>query len=159
MHPTKTTFEDVAVEAIYNLTDPNTSAFGSAVYGEIKVGDGLLELEAKILLQKNIGSWIIAYNAGGEIAWEENYEQDEAELAQSIGIAYQFNPSISAGAEIVHEIAVPDVDTIGDSGVFLGPNIAWRYKQFSCTTSGLWQATSLADEPNFQLRTIVSFDF
>lgn len=158
-HDSETTFQDVAVEAIYNLTDPNTTAFGSAVYGEIKGSDDFIELEAKLLLQKNIGSWILAYNIGGEIAWEDHYEEDEAELKQTLGICYQVNPSFSVGAEVLHEIAAPDVDTLGDSGVYAGPNLMWRHKQFSAAFTGLWQVTSLDDEPDFQLRTILSIDF
>jgi hypothetical protein len=155
----KAEFLDVAVEAIYNLTDPNTTPFGSAVYGEVKGGDDFIELEAKFLLQKNIGQWMFVYNIGGEIEWENNYEDDEAELMQSAGVSYQITPAWSVGAEVLHEIAVPDVDTIGDSAVYLGPNVAWRKDNFSIALSGLWQMTSLADEPDFQLRTIFAVDF
>ncbi len=153
-----TTFQDVAVEAIYNLTNPNTSVFGSALYGEIKGGSEFIELEGKLLLQKNIGSWVFVYNVGGEIAWE-THADNEAELMQSAGVAYQLNPAWSVGAEILHEIAVPEVQRIGDSGVFAGPNVSWRNDRFSLTLAGLWQLTSLAGEPDFQLRTIFSIDF
>lgn len=155
----KTEFRDVAVEAIYNLTDPNTTPFGSALYGEIKGSDDFIELEGKLLLQKNIGQWMFVYNLGGEIEWEDDYQNDEAELFQTAGVSYQINPSWSVGTELLHEIAVPDVDTIGDSGVYLGPNVAWRNDRFSVAVTGLWQVTSLADEPDFQLRTIFAVDF
>jgi hypothetical protein len=155
----KTEFRDIALEAIYNLTDPNTTPFGSAIYGEIKGSDDFIELEAKLLLQKNCGSWMYVYNVGGEIAWEDEYKSDEAELFQSAGVSYQINPSWSVGAEILHEIAVPDVESIEDSGVFAGPNVSWRNNRFSAVVSGLWQATNLADEPDFQLRTIFAVDF
>ncbi len=158
-HGGKADFSDVAVEAIYNLTDPNTTAFGSAVYGEVKGGDGFVELEAKLLLQKNLGSWMLVYNVGGEIVWENDYADDEAELAQTLGVSYQISPSWSVGLEALHEIAVPDVESIGDSGVFVGPNASWRNDRFAATVTGLWQATSLADEPDFQLRTIFSIEF
>lgn len=155
----ETEFRDVAVEAIYNLTDPNTTPFGSALYGEVKGSDDFIELEAKFLLQKNLGPWMFVYNVGGEIAWEDDYVNDEAELMQSAGVSYQFNPAWSVGAEVLHEIAVPDVDTIGDSGVYLGPNMTWRNERFSVALTGLWQLTSLSDEPDFQLRTLFSVDF
>ena len=155
----KTEFRDVAIEAIYNLTDPNTTPFGSAIYGEIKGSDDFIELEAKLLLQKNLGSWMLVYNIGGEIVWEDDYQNDEAELFQTAGVSYQISPSWSVGAELLHEIAVPDVDTIGDSGVFMGPNVSWRSNRFSAALTGLWQVTSLADEPDFQLRTIFAVDF
>jgi hypothetical protein len=152
-------FRDVAIEAIYNLTDPNTTPFGSALYGEIKGSDDFIELEAKLLLQKNIGQWIFVYNIGGEIEWENEYTEDKAELMQSAGVSYQINPSWSVGAEVLHEIEVPDVDEIGDSAVYLGPNIGWRNERFSVAMTGLWQLTSLSGEPDFQLRTIFAVDF
>jgi hypothetical protein len=152
-------FRDMAVEAIYNLTDPNTSPFGSALYGEIKGSDDFIEFEAKYLLQKNIGPWILIYNIGGAIEWEHNYEDDEAELMQSIGVSYRLSPSWSVGMEALHEIAVPDVEDIGNSGVYVGPNMAWKKNEYSFTLAGLWQLTDLDDEPNFQVRTILTFDF
>jgi hypothetical protein len=54
---------------------------------------------------------------------------------------------------------MPDANSFGDSGVYLGPNVAWRSRQIAVTAAGLWQATSLAGEPDFQLRTIFSIDF
>lgn len=153
------TFHDVAIEAIYNLTDPNTTPFGSALYGEIKGSDDFIELEAKLLLQKNIGRWMFVYNIGGAIEWEDEYTEDVAELMQSVGASYQINPSWSVGAECLHEIEVPDVDSIGDSVVYLGPNIGWRSERFSMVVAGLWQLTSLDGEPDFQLRTIFAVDF
>lgn len=152
-------FKDVAVEAIYNLTDPNACPFGTALYGEVKAGDEEIEFEAKFLLQKNLGPWMLVYNIGGELVYENDFADDEAELKQTFGAAYQINPAWSVGVECMHEIAVPDVDTIGDSGVYLGPNVAWRHDQFSVAVTGLWQVTTLSDEPDFQLRTIFAFDF
>lgn len=152
-------FRDVALEAIYNLTDPNTTPFGSALYGEIKGSDDFIEVEAKLLLQKNLGAWYLVYNIGGEIAWEDQYLNDEAELMQSAGVSYQINPSWSVGAEVLHELSVPDVDSFGDSGVYLGPNVAWRNSRFAVAVTGLWQLTALSGEPDFQLRTLFSVDF
>ncbi len=155
----KTDFNDVAVEAIYNLTDPNTTPFGSAIYGEIKGSDDFIELEGKLLLQKNLGAWMFVYNIGGEIVWENDYTEDNAELAQSAGVSYSINPCWSVGAELLHEIYVPDVETFDGSGVFVGPNVSWRNNNISLTLTGLWQVTSREGEPDFQLRTIFSVNF
>ena len=152
-------FSDVAVEAIYNLTDPNTTPFGSAVYGEIKGSDDFIELEAKLLLQKNFGRWIFVYNVGGEIAWENDYNDDEAELFQTFGASYQVDECWSVGAEVLHEVGVPDVEEWGSNGLFAGPNVTWRNKHITLGVSGLWQVTTLDGEPDFQLRTILSYAF
>ena len=102
---------------------------------------------------------MLVYNIGGEIAWEDDYKNDVAELIQSAGVSYSFSPSWSVGGEVLHEIAVPDVESIGDSGVFLGPNATWKNERFSVALTGLWQVTSLSDEPDFQLRTLFSVSF
>jgi hypothetical protein len=154
-----TTFQDVAVEAIYNLTNPNTAAFGSALYGEIKGSGDSIELEGKLLLQKNYGPWMFVYNIGGEVVWENHYEDDTAELMQSLGVAYQFSPSWSVGAEVLHEIDIPEVEHFGDSGVYLGPNASWRKAGFAITTTAMWQITQLNSEPDFQLRTLFTVGF
>ena len=152
-------FKGVAAEVIYNLSDPGTAPFGSAVYGEVKGAEDFIEIEAKFLLQKNHGAWSFVYNVGGEVEWEDDEQDPQAELMQSAGALYQISPSWSLGAEILHEIAMPDAKSVGDSGVYLGPNVAWRSREFGITVAGLWQATSLADAPDFQLRTIFSIDF
>ncbi len=154
-----TDFQGVAVEAIYNLTDPNTSPFGSALYGEIAAGEGSLGLEGKLLLQKNIGAWMIVYNVGGEVEWEDRYHEKNGELFQTLGASYQLNPSWSVGAEVLHEVAVPEVEEIAESHVFAGPNFSWRNRCYSVAVAGLWELTSLDGEPDFQLRTIFSFSF
>lgn len=154
-----TDFQGVAVEAIYNLTDPNTSPFGSALYGEVAAGEGTLGLEGKFLLQKNIGAWMFVYNVGGEVEWEEDYDEKNGELFQTLGASYQLNPSWSVGAEVLHEVYVPEVEEITDSGVFAGPNFSWRNRCYSVAVAGLWELTSLEGEPDFQLRTIFSFSF
>ncbi|MCX8495965.1 MAG: hypothetical protein ORN51_07265 [Akkermansiaceae bacterium] len=154
-----TEFKGVAAEVIYNLSDPNTAPFGSAVYGEMKGGEDFIELEGKFLLQKNRGAWSLVYNVGGEVEWEDGRQDPQAELMQSAGALYQLLPSWSVGVEILHEIAMPDAKSVGDSGVYLGPNVAWRSREIAVTVAGLWQATSLTDAPDFQLRTIFSIDF
>ena len=152
-------FRDVAIEAIYNLTDPNTTDFGSAIYGEIKGSDDFIELEAKLLLQKNCGPLMYVYNIGAAIEWENDYTEDVAELFHSVGVSYAINTQWSVGLEALHEIAVPEVEAIGDSTVYAGPNMTWRSNRFSAALTGMWQLTSIDDEPDFQIRTILSVDF
>lgn len=155
----KADFHDVAVEAIYGLTDPVKDWIGSAVYGEVKVGDGFLELESKLILQKDIGPWAFVYNIGGAIEWEDSYEHDEAELVQSAGVSYLINPSWSVGVEGVHECGVEDVEDFGDNAAYAGPNITYRSSSWWVAVSGLFQLTDIDDEGDFQLRTIVALDF
>lgn len=152
-------FHDVALEVIYNLQDPATNPLGSAIYGEVKGSDDFIELEGKLLLQKNAGPLMFVYNIGGAIEWEDNYEEDVAELMQSAGVSYSFSPAWSVGAEVLHEIEVPDVESFGDQVVYAGPNVSWHGEHFSVLLSGMWQLTSVDGEADFQMRSILSFDF
>lgn len=108
----KTEFRDVAIEAIYNLTDPNTTPFGSAIYGEIKGSDDFIELEAKLLLQKNLSAWMLVYNIGGETAWEDDYQNDEAELMQSAGVSYQLHQAKYAKCHAFENLADYGADAL-----------------------------------------------
>ena len=75
------------------------------------------------------------------------------------GISYQISPSFSVGAEVLHEIEFENWSEAGDHMIYAGPNIAFRAKSVSTVLAGLWQATDVAGEPDFQLRVIGAIDF
>ena len=66
---------------------------GSALYGEAKLGDQLFKLEGKLLLQKNFGPIVLAYNAGIEAEWEGaewgQFDEESGEFMESFGISNQ----------------------------------------------------------------------
>lgn len=150
-----------AIEIIGNLTDPVTDFLGSALYGEVKAGPDLLKLEGKLLLQKNFGPFIALWNGTIEAEWEgEDLEEQVGELAQSFGISYQIAPWLSVGAELKHEIELPEWSSSGqDSTVYAGPNISARYKDFFAIVAPLAQLTNVEGEPDLQTRMIVGFKF
>ncbi|UCD76864.1 MAG: hypothetical protein JSV91_08025 [Phycisphaerales bacterium] len=153
-------YRGTAVELIYNLTDPTVDFLGSALYGELKLGPELFELEGKILLEKNIGKWTGAYNAGIESEWEgDNFGEDKGELFQSFGLSYQVSPKFTLGAEVLHEIPVPDWSDTGDSVLYLGPNASFRTDDWWVTLTPLFQVTDEDSEADFQLRLIFGFTF
>jgi len=155
-----TEWRNAAIEVIYNLSDPATESIGFAVYGEIKLGDEQLELEGKIIAQKNIGKWVFAYNATIEAEWEgSNYSEDKGEFQQTFGGSYQFSPKFLAGFEVLHEIEYDDWDTWGDHLLYAGPNFSYLSDQWWVTITPLVQLTDVAEEPNFQLRLLFGIDF
>lgn len=80
---------------------------GSAVYGEIRGGPELFELESKILLQKNFGKWIGVYNATLEARWTGEYlQQREGEFSQTAAVSYEIDPHFTVGIEALHEIDI-----------------------------------------------------
>jgi hypothetical protein len=150
------TYSDSALELIYNLTNPVTDPIGLSIYQEIKAGDRVFELESKLIAQKNFGPLILAYNATLEAVWEgTGLTEREGELQQALGASYEISPRISVGLELLHEFVFPawrDSEKIRN--VFVGPNVSYRQANWFVTTTALAQATSTADEADFQLRTI-----
>jgi hypothetical protein len=156
-----TIFEDVGLELIYNFSNPVIDPVGFSFYQEYKAGYHLFEWESKAILQKNIGRWILAYNATVEAVWEgEDLHETEGELIQSLGISYEIHPRLSVGLEMVHEFVLPEwKDNEKIRNFFVGPNVSFRHGHWFATTSFLAQATDTSGEPDFQWRTILGIGF
>ena len=154
-------YSDTAVELIYNLTNPVVDPVGMSIYGELRAGDQLIELESKMIAQKNFGPLILAYNATLEAVWEgSELEEREGELSQALGMSYEISPPVSAGIELVHEFVFPEwKDAEKIRNLFVGPNVSYRRGSWFITATALAQATDTDDEPDFQLRTIVGTGF
>ena len=150
------TYSDSGIELIYNLTNPVVDPVGFSIYGELKVGDRLVELESKLIAQKNFGPWILAYNATLEAVWEgDDLNEREGEITQALGASYEISPALSVGLELLHEFVLPDwrdEETIRN--LFVGPNVSYRSGNWFVTVSALAQATDTPDEADLQLRTI-----
>ena len=155
-------YAHTGVEVIYNLSNPNTDWLGSALYGEVVVGDRLVELEGKLLLQKNLGPFNLVYNAILEAVWEgAHLDEKKGEFAQTLGVSYQVHPSFSVGAELLHEIDIPgwhNSDAAG-AGLYFGPNASFRAKNFYATATALWRTTDNPGEPDLQARLIIGLEF
>jgi hypothetical protein len=149
-------YSDSAIELIYNLTNPVDDPIGLSIYGEIKAGDRLVELESKLIAHKNFGPLILAYNATLEAVWEGNdLTEHEGEFSQALGASYEISPSISVGVELLHEFVFPEWrDEEKIRNFFVGPNVSYRSRNWFVTVTALAQATDTEDEPDFQARTI-----
>ena len=155
-------YSSSGVELIYNLTNPNTDWIGSSLYFEALVGDRLLGIEGKLLLQKNFGPLAIVYNAILEAEWEgAHLDEQKGEFAQTLGVSYQLHPAVSIGGELLHEIEIPDWNRsrAERSAVFVGPNVSFRHKNAYATLTALWRATDNQGESDMQARLIVGLDF
>ncbi len=149
-------YSDTAIELIYNLTNPVVDPVGLSIYGELRTGDRLIELESKLIAQKNFGPLILAYNATLESVWEGNdLAERQGEFSQALGASYEISPPISVGVELLHEFVFPEWrDEEKIRNLFVGPNVSYRSKSWFVTVTALAQATDIEDEPDFQLRTI-----
>jgi hypothetical protein len=149
-------YSDSALELIYNLTNPVIDPIGLSIYQEFKVGDRLFEWESKLIAQKNLGPFILAYNATLEAVWEgDELEEREGEFQQALGASYEIVPQLSVGLELLHEFVFPrwrDEEEIRN--FFVGPNVSYRRGNWFVTVTALAQATDTTEEPDFQMRTI-----
>lgn len=154
------TLNGSALELIYNFTNPVADPIGLAAYQEFKAGYRFFESESKLLAQKNLGRFVVAYNATLEAEWEgEGLEEREGEFQQSLGLSYEVSPRLLFGAEFVHEVAFPDWSEREPGKFFAGPNISIRHGTWWATVTALGQITRAGDEPDLQVRTIFGFSF
>ena len=154
-------YDDSGIEAIYNLTNPTTDFLGSALYLEVTGAKDTLNVETKLLLQKNLGPVTVAYNAAIEGHWLGVHLGDEhnGEFSETLGVSVELNHTFSVGAEVLHEIDIPNWEAAEDSIVFAGPNASVRFGNAFATAACLFQLTDIAGEPDVQTRLIVGFDF
>ena len=153
-------FQSSAIELIYNLSNPTTDFLGSALYGEVRAGPDELELESKLILQKNVGRLVFAYNATLEATWEgEHLDERGGEISQSAGLSFEISPALLVGAELLHEIDVPEWSQAEDSIVYAGPNISYRRTNWWVTLTPLAQLTDVSSEVAVQTRLIFGFSF
>jgi hypothetical protein len=153
-------YDDAALEITYRLSSPVAGSLGTAVYGEIRGGPEFVELESKILLKKNFGKWITAFNATLEGRWVgEHLDEREGELAQTAAVSYEINPRFAVGAEALHEIDIPDWDKAEKSVVWAGPNASVRFGHWYVTVTALARLSDNRDEPHVQARLITGSEF
>jgi hypothetical protein len=157
---TEADWKNVGVEAIWNLTNPTADFLGSALYGEVKVGDEVVALEGKLILQKNFGRWVIAYNATLEAEWEGRHFDERIGVFQgSAGVSYQVSPKFTIGAELFHEVEFENWEHAGDHAFYVGPNASFRSGKWFATATVLFQTTGISSEPDVQTRLICGFRF
>jgi hypothetical protein len=153
-------YEGSAIELIYHLTNPTTDLLGLALYGELRGGSEELELESKVILQKNISRFVISYNATLEAKWEgDRLEEKGGELSQSLGVSYEISPAWLLGVELLHEIDMPGWSQAEESILYGGPNLSYRHGNWWATVTPLAQLTNVASEVDFQTRLIFGFSF
>jgi len=152
-------YESSSLELIYNLTNPVADPIGISLYQEISAGRRFFESETKLILQKNFGPLILAYNLVLEAEWEEEgLREHTGEIQQALGASYELSPRISVGAEILHEILLPAwKSSQAENNFFLGPNVSYRGDRWFATVTSLAQTTRTEGEPDYQVRLIFGF--
>jgi hypothetical protein len=149
-------YDSSSLELIYNLTNPVADPIGISLYQEISGGRRVFESESKLILQKNFGPLILAYNFTLEAAWEgEGLGERNGELQNIFGASYELTPRVSVGVEMLHEVLLPAWHSSeAKNNFFIGPNVAYRGNRWFATVTALAQTTRTDGEPDYQVRLI-----
>ena len=159
-------YDSSSIEGVVYFTNPVTDLVGLGWYNEITIGEDELEYETKLLVQKDVGNWTLAYNLVLETEIEGVFHADEENevegvLEHTFGASYAFGRGdFRAGGELVIESIYEDWDDFEATHVFAGPVFSyWGAEHFWVTVTPLMQVTSHDDEPDFQVRMIAGWQF
>lgn len=140
-----------SLEGIYRVLSPYTDGLGLALYEEPTVGQGFVESESRLILQKNFldDTLILAFNATYAPEWRRAYDEDKAAYAWdeetdlNFGLAgsYRFAPNWSAGFEFLNEREYNsyDLKRLSNDGYYLGPSLHYGGRAFFVSAAFLEQ--------------------
>lgn len=122
----------------WKLSDPTVNKVGFALYGEwgLKGGDEL-ELETKLIFDKNVGKSLFAFNGvfeyEKEFAWSGNKLDAsgwEAPVEFDLGYQYFAKPNLGIGFEIRNHNEIAKGNGWEHSVFFGGPTLNFRNKKW-----------------------------
>ena len=157
------------------LTDPVANRIGSALYFEYSLSPSETEFEGKIILDKQSGSFINAFNLVGEYVLEKAFKSDgisinssneeEVKVELNYGLAYRLKNNIHLGFELMNKNQF--AKSIWENSVVLfGPSFSYSTNSFWINLSCMPQITNLKgggleldEHERVQTRLIFSYVF
>jgi hypothetical protein len=137
----------------YKLTDPVANTFGSALYFEYGLSPSETELEGKIIIDKQIGRSIHAFNLVGEYEFFKDFSPVADKIAVNSGhelkvelnyaIAYTIKEGFTAGMEVFNENQFSPSSEWENSVLSLGPCLSYSSKGIWINLTFLPQLTNL----------------
>ncbi len=143
-------FDGISLEIKHMFMSRHLNSFGVMPYLELTYSGKELELEEKLILDRNLAdNWVWALNIIGEQEWE--YSADETESKSKLifnsGLSYQLNPNWSLGVEGSFRTIYTDFYKKATvSAWFVGPTIHFGTENFQITASLLKQTTQVLDK-------------
>ena len=125
----------------FKLTDPVANALGSALYFEYGIGPDETELEGKIILDKQVGRTLHAFNIVGEYEFEKEFKSENGamqtetnrEVYFELDYAFSFHVKngLSLGLEARNQNQFSTSSELESSVLSLGPCLSYY-------TDGFW---------------------
>jgi hypothetical protein len=142
-----TKFKSVSSEWKYKLLDPVADPLGLALYAEGSLGPGEAELEAKLIVDKQLGQLLLAANLIGEREWKfeqvgNSYAENKLDVA--VGVGYVLTGALVAGVELVQTNTFADGE-LETSALYGGPSLSVASKKFWISASVLPQLVPFTD--------------
>lgn len=126
-------FKSVSSEWKYKLLDPVADPIGFALYVEGAFGPMEAELEAKIILDKQVGKILGAFNIVGEYEWElegPGKTEREGVIEFDLGLAALLTQAWAIGVEMrMHMEFTPD-DGFAHAVLFGGPVVSYAARKW-----------------------------
>jgi hypothetical protein len=146
----------ISSEWKYKVLDRVADPVGLGLYGEATLGLDEFEFEGKLLIDKQIGKWLLAFNAVAENEWESELEAGETQTSSELtvefdlGIAYALHPQWSLGFELRNHNEVVKGNW-EHSALFAGPVVSYTAESWWATLTVLPQITSFKGATNGNL--------
>jgi hypothetical protein len=157
------------------LSDPVANRLGSALYFEYTLSPLETGLEGKIILDKQIGNFISAFNLVGEYEIEKGFIQDGTRLKSenegetvvelNFGLSYRIKNIMNIGIEMMNQNQVVGSEW-ENSVLLLGPCFSYSTNSFWINLTFMPQITELKggglelyDHERLQTRLIFSYVF
>jgi hypothetical protein len=162
---TGTKYDGGAVEFIYTILNPAKDHWGLAVYAEFAAAENELEFEQKLIVQKDVGKWIFAYNLILETEIQGVFDsQKENEVEGVLGHAFGITTAVGrqwfVGGELSVESVFSDWSNYENTTAYLGPTISYQGgKHWWATITPAYQITGEYDEPDWKIRLITGWEF
>jgi len=160
-----TKYDGGAIEFIYYLLNPAKDHWGLALYAEFAVAPNELEFEQKVIVQKDIGKWILAYNLILESEIDGVFDsKKENEVEGTIGHAFGITRAVVrewfVGGELLVESGFPDWSHYENTTAYLGPTISYQGgNHWWVTMTPAYQITGEDEEPDWKIKVIGGWEF
>lgn len=125
-------YQGVSSEWKLSLLDPVADPLGFALYLEGGLSPLETEIEAKVIVDRVVGPWILALNLVAE--WE--FEREEGEtvtetgLETDVGVAYRFDGGYSLGLEQRTHTEITSTEGYEHTAFFVGPSFAYATERY-----------------------------
>ncbi|MEI9939391.1 MAG: hypothetical protein WDO69_19385 [Pseudomonadota bacterium] len=127
-----TDFQSLSAQFKYKFSDPTTDAVGSALLLEGQAGPLLVGYEARAIVDKQLGSLLLAFNlVGGGVEQLELRSRFVASFGATAGAGYFWTPNLATSIEVRNENAYSG--QLDRSVLYLGPTVSYASTRFWLT--------------------------